>query len=155
MRKLVIALCLLLFPVLCAAYGVEVENYTDIYGYNTAKGYRIYSATLTPTNTTAGSNTLVVASTSGKSIKVVAFNLTTSAVNNVRFKSATGAVSTTADTMAGAGMIIMGATSNIGSPITIIKDQPVILFKTATSGALYLNAASVSYLGADVRYFVE
>lgn len=157
MRKLIISIImvLILFPAIVFGYGEVIPNYTDISASTSPKGHRIYSATLAPVDATAGSYNLVVASTSGKSIRVLAYDLTSSTDNNVRFQSATGSAATTGDTMYGSGMTILLAKTNIGRGINIVNNQPVVLFQTATSGALYLNVASVGYVGANVWYFLE
>lgn len=154
MRKLLTLLVILLIPSLAFGYGTEVSNYTDIYGYDTAKGYRIYAASLS-TQAVSSTGVLVVASSSGKTIKILGYDLSSSVASNLQFKSATGSLSTTGDTMAGCGPVLIGATSNFGRAINIARNQTVILCKGASGGALYLTAATSSWVSGNVFYLVE
>ena len=135
------------------AWGGTVDTSTQIWGQTPSKGYTIYAKSFT----TAASAEVVgyssVASAGynapGKRVRVVAYELSGGGTTNVKFQSGG------ADDINGGTLWYLVANKSVISPVTLIKDQPIIYLQSGVGASLSVNLSAGQAVSGTVYYFVE
>ncbi|OPY06100.1 MAG: hypothetical protein A4E61_00083 [Syntrophorhabdus sp. PtaB.Bin184] len=132
-----------LLVAMCAWSGT-VTTSTNIYPFVPAKGYVIYATSFT----TAASAEIVPYST-GKRIKVIAYELVANGDTNVKFTSGG------ADDIMGSTLWYLTQNSGVTKPVTLINQQPLVYMQTAPGASLSINLSAAQSVSGTLLYYVE
>ena len=131
--------------VVASAWSDTVTTSTGIYGYTPTKGYTIYAVTIGPT-TASGE---LVAATTGKRIKIIAYELIANGDTAVKFQSGGS------NDIGGSTLWYLTQNSGVTKPITLINNQPVVYMQTAVGASLGIDLSAAQSISGSILYYVE
>ena len=133
----------ILFVALCAWSGT-VTTSTSIYPSVPSKGYVVHA-----TSFTTAASAEVVQATTGKRIKVLAYELVANGTTNVKFTSGG------ADDIQGSTLWYLTLNSVVTKPVTLINQQPIVYMQTAVGASLSINLSAAQSVSGTILYYVE